>query len=60
MSYESMLGFLTVKQDWYDARVLALELEGLSRSDAQAVVDAEDLRHELAQLDSPAPVPLFF
>ena len=30
----------------YEARVQALENEGLTRSDAQGVIDAEDMRHE--------------
>jgi hypothetical protein len=34
------------KAEEYDLRVRALEEEGLTRSDAQAVVDAEDLREK--------------
>lgn len=30
----------------YETRVQALEDEGLTRSDAQGVIDAEDMRHD--------------
>lgn len=35
-------------QNWieYDKRVNELEAEGLTRSDAQAVIDAEDLQRK--------------
>jgi hypothetical protein len=30
----------------YEARVRALEEQGCTRSDAQGIIDAEDMRHE--------------
>jgi hypothetical protein len=36
-----------LRENEYDRRVEALEDEGLTRSDAQGVVDAEDLKKDL-------------
>ena len=48
VSYTSGLDEIrTLRRNEYDRRVEALEDEGLTRSDAQGVVDAEDLKKDL-------------
>lgn len=41
------------EREQYEARVQALEDEGLTRSDAQAVVDAEELERQAATQETP-------
>ena len=51
---ELMKARIAPAYDWagYERRILQLEWDGLSRSDAQAVIDAEDLKKSRKEKDN--------